>query len=84
MNKQIVWVTIGCLNFYLLPKVETPLSLRDSSPISGAKWLAITFIYNEQANCRGDHQHFYYAKTNPVDLPINLSVQFGRPEGNYL
>ena len=26
-----------------------------------------------------EHQHFCYAKTNPTDLPIKLSVQYARP-----
>ena len=28
---------------------------------------------------KDEHQHFCYAKTNPMDLPINLSVQYARP-----
>ena len=37
--------------------METPQSLRDSSPTSGAKWLSLScaFKYNEQVICRGDH-----------------------------
>ena len=40
------------ITYYL--KLETPQSLRDSSPISGAKWLPLNcaFKYNKQVICR--------------------------------
>ena len=70
--------------------METPQSLRDSSPRSGAK--QFTVPYREGGNRRlsegfpiimnitkDEHQHFCYAKTNLSDFPINLSVQYARP-----
>ena len=65
--------TAGCrkgFHYYLLSityyPIETPQSLRDSSPTSGAKWLILTYslIYYEQIICRGEHCSSFVTVTN--------------------
>ena len=40
------------ITYYLLPEIETPQSLRDSSPTSGAIWLILGYLYIRTSNVR--------------------------------